>query len=251
MKKIKLFILVFILASNLMSSQTAVNFNVNDCSGVNHDLFTELDACKVIVLVWVMPCATCISPALAAYSTVKSYSISNPEVIYYLVDDFGNTSCSTLSSWASTNGLGNVNKFSNAAIKQSDYGATGMPHVLVLGGKNHKVFDNQRDVFDLNILKQAIDAALQGNASTVTELNETMLNKDKEIVVYPNPVSNQLNLKNIQTENLRIDIYNQTGSLVKTELASANAIQKNEIEIKIEEDLANGIYFVRIKMVLN
>src|SRR3990170_3524731 len=82
------------------NAQTATNFNCNDCNAVNHDLFTELNSGKVIVLCWVMPCGACSAPAQSAHNIVQSYSVSNPgQVLFYLCDDFGTTSCPTMNSW--------------------------------------------------------------------------------------------------------------------------------------------------------
>lgn len=55
MKK-SLLLCVSILFSVLLFSQTtATNFTVDDCNGVTHDLFTELDEGKVVIIAWVMP----------------------------------------------------------------------------------------------------------------------------------------------------------------------------------------------------
>ena len=66
-------------------SQTATNFNTADCSSVSHDLFSELDAGKIIVITWVMPCGSCIAPAATASTVVSGYS--DPNVLFYLCDD--------------------------------------------------------------------------------------------------------------------------------------------------------------------
>ena len=50
-----LLILTTILASFGAFSQTATDFTCNDCAGSSHNLFSELDGGKVVVLVWVMP----------------------------------------------------------------------------------------------------------------------------------------------------------------------------------------------------
>src|ERR1043165_5686641 len=88
-----------------VAQTTATNFTATDCNATSHTLFTELDAGKIVVLVWVMPCAACISDAKAAFDAVGSFASSNPgKVVFYLSDDIGDAGCSTLNSWASTNG---------------------------------------------------------------------------------------------------------------------------------------------------
>jgi hypothetical protein len=77
MKKL---ILVFLVAlfSYVANGQTATNFTCNDCTGVSHTLFDELDAGNVIVLCWVMPCGSCIGPTLTTYNVVQSFATSHP-----------------------------------------------------------------------------------------------------------------------------------------------------------------------------
>ncbi|HEY4800620.1 MAG TPA: hypothetical protein VII99_16190, partial [Bacteroidia bacterium] len=127
-----------ILASRFLSfGQTAVDFTVNDCAGNSHHLFSELDAGNVIVITWVMPCSACIPIASTAATTVQGYASSNPgRVKFYLSDDYADTPCPTLTSWASTNSIATNASFSDATISMADYGGTGgsMQKTVVLGG---------------------------------------------------------------------------------------------------------------------
>ena len=115
--------MVLSVATVLASAQTATNFNCNDCSNVPHELFAELDAGKVIVLV-------------------------------------ANTSCTSLNSWKNSTGLTNAVTFSDAAINMGDYGSAGMPKIVVLGGGGHTVFYNVNNTVNITDLQDGIDAAL-------------------------------------------------------------------------------------------
>ena len=85
-------------------------------------LFSELDSGKVIVMVWVMPCGPCATHALSAYAAVQTYANSHPDrVKFYMVDDYANTTCNSLQTWASTYSMGSCTMFSNQAISMSDY----------------------------------------------------------------------------------------------------------------------------------
>src|ERR1035437_81122 len=128
MKKIVLIALIGIITQAGIA-QTAVNFSCKDCSNNSHDLFNELKAGKVVVITWVMPCGQCIGVASTVASTVSG--LSNPNVVFYLVDDYANTTCSTLNGWASTNSITTNANFSNAAIKMSDYGTDAMQKTVV------------------------------------------------------------------------------------------------------------------------
>ena len=54
--KQSLLVLLSLFISVLALPQTnATDFSVDDCNGEFHNLFTELDAGKVVVIAWVMP----------------------------------------------------------------------------------------------------------------------------------------------------------------------------------------------------
>src|SRR5690606_34972739 len=96
------------------AQSTATNFNCNDCEGENHDLFDELDAGHVVVIVWVMPCATCINGALSAQTEVQNALMKRPgEVKFFLVDDYATTSCKSLKTWCTQNSITEATVFSN------------------------------------------------------------------------------------------------------------------------------------------
>ncbi|MES2589572.1 MAG: T9SS type A sorting domain-containing protein [Bacteroidota bacterium] len=182
--------LIISISSYNFSQTTATNFNVDDCHGVNHDLFAELDEGKIIVIAWVMPCGGCISGATAASQTVENYSITHPgKVHFYLADDYGNATCLQIGNWKNNNQLTNAVPFSDSLIDMGDYGISGMPKVIVLGGTTHTVYynENNADITALGI-ESAINTAL---ASSTNSLKE---NEDKNLKIYPNPSNNQFEL---------------------------------------------------------
>src|SRR5438128_5107173 len=145
MKK-QLLTILFAAVTATSMAQTATDFTADDCGGTSHNLFTELDSGKVIVLVWVMPCGACTGAALTTYNVVESYQSANPNTVYmYLCDDYANTSCSSLNSWGTSAGIAESSsslRFSDAAINLTDYGSAGMPKIVVVGGTDHTVFYN-------------------------------------------------------------------------------------------------------------
>jgi hypothetical protein len=183
-----LLVLIFFNSINFFSQTTATDFTAPDCNGLTHNLFSELDSGKVIVIAWVMPCLTCITDPLAAFAEVQNYSSSHPDKVrFYMVDDYANTSCSTLSSWAVNYGMDNCVKFSDPSISMSDYGVNGMPKIVVLAGLDHKVYFNE------NSSHQGIDVAIS-QAVNSTEIAEST-NSDFELKIYPNPSKNNLNIE--------------------------------------------------------
>jgi hypothetical protein len=241
-----LFILTIFLASLGAISQTATNFTCNDCAGVNHDLFTELGAGDVIVLCWVMPCSSCVPTTLTTYNVVQSFALSYPGRVHmYIVDDYANTSCTSLSSWCNSNGFTNSTRFSNASIKMADYGTAGMPKVVVVGNYSHHVYYNANNNVNPTTLSAAITTAIQDFSVGITEPASKEIGTVKS---YPNPVADQISL---------------TFSIEKTSkfsLAIFNYLAKQAIKPKTYEydpgehtitintsGFENGIYFARFQ----
>lgn len=237
MKKITT-ILALMLVATISNAQTmATDFTATDCKGNSHNLFTELYAEKVIALVWVMPCSMCIGGGDAAFSAVQSFATSNPgKVLYYLIDDAGNTSCSALAAWATTNGIdtSKIVIFDNAGsvINESNYGGSGMPHIVVVG-PDHKIYFNEKNGTGTGV-QAAIQTAI--NPTNVSEVvNQTSFSTS------PNPVSEKLSISHSKAI-LHISVSSLTGQIVKEE---------NFTEAKMNpsvnlSDLAKGMYVVRI-----
>jgi hypothetical protein len=242
-KSLQLFLILF-LGTVQLQAQTATNFTCNDCSGVSHNLFNELDSGKVIVLVWVMPCGACSGPATTAYNTVQGFQSAYPNrVYYYLVDDYANTTCSALSSWA--NGLGLTQnawsiRFSNASINMMNYGSTGMPKVVVVGGANHLVYYNANNSINQSTLQNAITSAL-----TSTGLAET--SEQSSLTVFPNPVSSTVNLSYSlnRSDLITISLVDLQGKTIAQLLNSNQAAGKNHFSFSTH-DIPDGSYLLKV-----
>lgn len=242
MKKI-LLLASIITFSNLMAQSTATNFTANDCAGTSHTLFNELDAGKVIVISFVMPCSQCINPTKTAYTEVQSFSSSHPgRVLLYIVDDYANTSCSTLDSWVNTNAMPNSTRFSSTSVKMTDYGAAGMPKVVVLGGTNHTVFYNANNTVSGQAINTAITLALGSTSGIIENSNAIAYSK-----VFPNPSKNNTNISFYlkSTSEIQVDIYNAVGMHVKTIFSGKETAGVHNYDADCS-DLSNGLYFVKI-----
>lgn len=243
MKKLILSICSLLFLAPLMTAQTAVNFNCNDCAGNNHDLFTELDAGKVIVIDWVMPCGNCIGPSITASNVVQSYASSNPgQVFLYVVDDYANTNCTTINSWCTTYSI-TATTFSDASINMLDYNATpGMPKIVVLGGgTSHTVYFNEVNAAagDAVALQAAIDSAL------ATGIEQHELSNDVQL--FPNPASGNLIITFDATVagQQQLQIYNGFGQPVDAPRMINAQPGKNIEQVNIS-DLAEGVYFIHL-----
>lgn len=243
MKK-KLLALFFTAFGSLAMAQSAPDFTAADCNGTIHNLYTELDSGKVIVLCWVMPCGSCIGGAKTSYNVSQSFS--NPNVVYYLLDDNGNTSCTSLNTWANNTAKIGTSRidFSNADIIENNYGGVGMPHVVVLGGTDHTTFFNglNGDAGNSQGIQDAINEAL-GNTSVKNEQSNSI----SSLQIFPNPVINKatVNFNLSKSSNVTLEVFNLTGKLIKQERLGKLAKGENKIEL----DMANyitGMYLVKM-----
>jgi hypothetical protein len=231
-----------------VNAQTAKDFTAPDCSATSRNLFTELNAGKIIVMVWVMPCGSCISDAKASYDAVQSFATSNPgRVLLWLADDNGGTSCSNLASWATSNGINTANAtlFGNAGnvINEADYGGSGMPHVMVVGGMNHKIYMNKLNGSnDGPAITAAINQALTtGIAAKATEASPLKL--------YPNPAQHRVSIDCMKLTSpvTQIEIYNVLGEKIQT-LSPGIFDQSNKtIDIELSAAVKPGNYYVHVK----
>lgn len=241
----KIFTAFSIAATIIAGAQTtATNFTCNDCQGNSHDLFTELDTGCVVVIDWVMPCNTCIPPSVTAYNIVQSYQSTYPgRVKFYVVDDYANTTCVSLTNWTITNNMPGTTTFSNASISMTDYGSAGMPKIVVLGGEYHKVYYNQNGAGSSTLLQAAIDSALGETGFQETGAEQNSLS------AYPVPASNSvsLNFTSDVSGDAIVNIYGVDGKVVRPAEQKSVAQGNNRIEISTAE-LAAGIYSVVVSV---
>lgn len=235
-----------ILAPVAIFSQTASNWTATDCSGKSHELFTDLDAGKVAVIVWVMPCATCIGPALTAQDEVKTALASAPgKVLFYVADDYANTSCSTLSSWATANGITDGIVVSSSAVSMTPYGTPGMPKIIVTGGSSHQVFYNKNDP---DITASELRAAI-ASALAVTSGIQAVNAAGFSMQVYPNP-SGLSSVASVEVDRscyLKLEIFDITGRKVLDVYNGGVEPGHHSFGFSTER-LQDGSYFVRLSV---
>ncbi|WP_276133075.1 T9SS type A sorting domain-containing protein [Polluticoccus soli] len=234
---------MLVAASAIANAQTtAPNWTANDCSSASHTLHTELDNGKVIVFVWVMPCGSCVNASKTAFTAVQNFATSHPgRVLFYLADDLGDASCSALSSWATSNNIGDVTKmtfFDNAgnAINMNGFGSTGMPKVVVMGGNDHKIFFNKNNsaANDATGINNAIASAIDA-ATSVSEVASAI-----KFSVSPNPVADRLTIN-----------YNKPVKQVVITAVNGQVVKQLEFGSKMDPavdmtGVTPGVYLVKI-----
>ena len=246
MKKILIIsTLIYFSVGIIFAQTTATDFTTNDCNGVSHNLFNELDAGNIIVIGWVMPCGPCATYTLPAYSAVQSFNLSHPgKVHFYLVDDYANTTCASLVNWGNSNNMPLNTTFSSSDISMSDYGTNGMPKVVVLGGSDHTIYFNKNDN-TINFID--VQTAINDALSTSLEVQQYGVS-EFGITSYPNPVDNVLNVSYTRKPSSIIDftIIDVLGKIVLSiEEDLPFEIEKPIRSIDVST-LNNGNYFLRI-----
>ena len=237
------YLLLMFSISDLFGQTYATDFTATDCNGVSHNLFSELDSGKIIVIAWVMPCGPCVTHALPAYVSALSYSSSHPgQVYFYMVDDYANTDCSSLTSWATSNQMTESTVFSDASIKMTDYGSPGMPKAVVLGGSDHKVYFNEKEG---NITTQGVNEAIDQALGISNGINERSRVK---LYTYPNPTNDNLSVSYElkQDSDLSFEVFNLSGVRVLkvvNEGYKSSGMKTSTIDIN---ELNSGIYFLRV-----
>ena len=247
MKKILLINALVCFSVGIVFAQ-ATDFTTDDCNGVSHNLFSELDAGDVIVISWVMPCGSCVGPSLEAYYAVESFASSHAgRVHFYIADDaifplYG--PCSSLPTWGNSNNMPNSTFFQSADVNMNSYGTSGMPKVVVLGGSQHTIFynENNQDPNFTDVQNAIIDAL-----SAPLGIDQSLSNKF-EISTYPNPVNNVLNItySRVQASSINFSIVDILGKVVLSrEEKSSYSVKKSIKSINVSA-LSNGNYFLKI-----
>lgn len=236
--------IALMLAAAISNAQTtATDWTATDCNGLSHTLFSQLDSGKVIVFAWVMPCGSCVNPSKTAYTAVQSFATSHPgKVRFYLADDLGDASCSTLSSWVTSNGIGstaNMKIFSNSGnvIDENDFGGTGMPHIIVMGGTSHQIYFNKKNSAsnDAAGITSAINSAIGATTRVASFSNEI------SFAVSPNPTTASLSIQYGKAVT-HVTVTSITGQLILNQ-----DYPKGKMNPSVDASrYSDGIYIVKI-----
>jgi len=249
MKTLVLFVSVMLLNNMSFGQTNATDVTVTDCEGTTYNLFTELDAGKIIVIGWTMPCASCATPLLSVHNSVLNFAVSNPGVVeYWLTDDFANTNCTTIVDWCTNAGITNAKFFSTADLDMFDYGGSGMPKVVVLGCTDHKVYYNVNNTPSGQGTTTAINAALADIANScqpvgIDEITESNIS----VSCYPNPASSTLNVavEMSDSQSFAVEVIGLNGvAFNKVEVENSNSVL-NELQLDISA-LSTGMYFLKV-----
>src|SRR5688572_892045 len=97
MKNSILIIAALMFVFTISRAQTVMQISGNDCNGVSHDLFSDLDAGKAVILHFFMTCASCPPPAQKIQAMANNILATHPGMISAYALGYTNSySCSTV-----------------------------------------------------------------------------------------------------------------------------------------------------------
>jgi hypothetical protein len=231
--------LALIAFTGAQAQTTAMDFTADDCDGMSHTLFNDLDAgyCVIIDLV-MMGCPSCGPATLQIHNNVIP-NVSDPSrVKFYSIGYTNSITCSQITSWRDALPLTHP-VFAGMSAMTTYYGGMGMPTVVVLGGgSGHGVYYNElgHSASDNPAVIAAVNEALAASIG----IAETAL---PATVLSPNPAQDMLTITggtwarmrvldlqgkevaNLRVQNGRVDVSTLQPSAYMAVLTGVNGEQ--------------------------
>lgn len=242
MKKIIYFFLAILLVASVAKAQTtAMDFTKNDCGGISHHLYSELDAGNVIIMEFIMDCSSCIASGHAIESMMADLEMQYPGKVHlYQIAYTNSYTCATMDGFRNNNNFSST-VFDHGAAEVAYYGGFGMPTVAVAAGTAHDVIFSSVgfSVSDTGMVGQSIRAFF----STLDVKNTP--SEISAFSVYPNPAESvvTIELGINQSSNLSLSIMDLKGQLVK-EVTNENITGAAKFEVNVS-DIPSGIYMAK------
>lgn len=248
MKKLILISIALMFVITISKAQTVMQLKGVDCNGTSHDLLADLDAGKAVLLHFFMPsCGSCIPPAQKIQKMANGILAKYPKMITAYAMPYNNsTTCSYASTWVSSNGLSLYKPYDSGAMQVANYGGFGMPTVVLLGGKDHKILFSTLSfsTSDTTKMKSAILGLLNGTLG-ISDLQNSV----SSFNVYPNPANGLISIQVVlkESSNLIIEVTDILGKQV------AIIIEENQSPGTFTKQfntalLPNGNYVVRLRV---
>ena len=191
--------------TGLQAQTTALDFTANDCDGMSHSLFTEIEAGDVVLLELVMMgCQPCITAGNSLKNNVLPNVSDANRVKLYSIGFTNSINCTQMNDWKSTNGFTHT-VFAGMSAQTTYYGGMGMPSLVVVGGSDHTVFYNEQGHSDSDnpTIISVINSAL-------AEANGVAESAARTITLGPNPTTGLLNLNATYTSARVVDAQGRT-----------------------------------------
>jgi thiol-disulfide isomerase/thioredoxin len=233
-------------------AQVASDFTQTDLNGTTHNLYTYLNAGKVVIVdmsaTWCGPCWDFHQAHYlqALHDQYGPNGTNEVVVIFYEDDvqttlaDLNGTGSNTLGNWVA----GVTYPIINATVAlPSEYGS-GYPTISVICPTDKKIKDNLYNYNNLNAMKTAVQSVITACASN-SNTNEIDEITALEFGISPNPVINTVSIsfnKEISGE-VKVLIYSANGQLVKE--SYSNVLSSSSMEVDLS-NLEKGSYFISL-----
>lgn len=233
-----LLICIFLFSKIGFSQTIAMDFNQADCSGTNHNLFSDLDNGQVVVITYIeLGCSSCIVATTGIKGLLPPFEITNPGRVELFSFGYSDTyTCAQMLSWKSSNGYTHP-VFSLGAAQTNYYGGMGMPTVVILGGPDHTVLYKALGYTSSD--KPAIKAAITAGLALSTGITEGI--QEKGIHVYPTLCDDHINLSFNKPFSADVIIYDMLGKVV---------LKKDNVNTEIlnlnTTSLTKGVYALKV-----
>nr|MDQ3101310.1 hypothetical protein [Bacteroidota bacterium] len=127
MKKLYTLLCAALIASSLSAQTSGLDFTANDCDGMEHQLFSDLDAgYAVIIDLVMMGCQPCVTATNALINNVIPNTTDPSMVKIYSIGYTNSITCSQMENWETTNGYDHP-VFAGMSAQTAHYGGMGMP----------------------------------------------------------------------------------------------------------------------------
>jgi thiol-disulfide isomerase/thioredoxin len=241
------------ISSQAQVGAVAPNFTQTDINGVSHDLYTYLNAGKVVIVdmsaTWCSPCWSFHQQHyLQGLHDQFGPSGTNEAVVIFYEDDVATTLAELNGSGTSTMGnwtTGVTYPMINATLTLPSQYGLGYPTVSVICPSDKKIKDLLGNYSTLDAMKTAVQTVI--NQCSISSIKETVDKKNAlDVSISPNPTSDISLIKfNVTTaKNATIKLYSVSGQLIsETSYSVLGGV--NEIELNLAT-LQRGTYFVNI-----
>jgi len=184
------------------------------CNGGEHHLYSELDSGFVVLMEIVMldGCMPCITAAHNMEPFVDYYNAMYDNRVRWYSFGYNDTyPCEELNTWQSENAIPTNDLFVTGSDLAEYYGGMGMPSIIVCGRNTHTVYYNHFGYIDADstAFKQSIEYALG-----IAEPTAITDHDNFQFSIFPNPVSEQLNINTPNAMVEKLIIYNAAGQVV-------------------------------------
>ena len=248
MRKIIFFIASTILLFDYSSKAqtTGMDFNITDCNGNPHHLFSDLDAGNSVILEFFMiSCSPCITAGQELESMKSDLLAEFPGKIKAYAFGFNNTyTCTQVNNWITSNGFTSIPSDSGAT-QVAYYGGMGMPTIVILGGgTNHSVLGTPYIGFSTgDTITMASNIRNFLNSTGIKESAAVISSID----AFPNPVNDKINLtfevRKVTTVN--VELIDLTGRVIAV-ISDENLPVGKTIKSFDTKAYSEGNYFIKV-----